>query len=275
MRKLKRVLLVIVSLIVVEFIVIGCIIGGVIVPGGKPSGQNDEIVQDDSSNNDANSGSSESGEATITVSSPLNITLSGTYLDAYNKATKNLSNSTSDKNKRLVAMIGLQILQSKVIKYENELHYYSLSYTSSGGSAAVVYYSLKDCINRINSGQRIYTDCFGFVRLAHSIAAYSINAEAPGSVSGLGGLYGKRGGYSAGVQITGMGNLSCSGVIYDRLTGTGSSTNRHVAMFLYSSGNSVVYMDQGGVYTGTLKENSYIYYQRTNPYKFNAFKSYC
>ena len=279
MKKLKRVLLVIVSLIIVEFVLIGCVVSGIIVPGGTVNFNNQTagIIQE---NNNKESVAEEQKESfdvkqeSEVVFSVLNIKLSGEYLEVYNKATKNLTNSTSDKNKKLVALIGLQILQAKVIKYENELHFYSLTYSNSGGTSAAKYYSLKDCIDRINAGQRIYTDCFGFVRLAHSIAAYTINSKNPESVPGLSGLYGYKGSYT-GNSIASLNKLDCATVIYDRLTGSGSSKNRHVAMFLYSDGNSVVYMDQGGVYTGTYKESSYIYYQKSNPYKFNTFKNYC
>ncbi len=280
MKILKRVLLVIVSLIVVEFVLIGCIVSGLIVPGGKPNFLNNQtagIVQDNTVKDSVNEEQDESFEnknLTQVISTPLSITLSGKYLEAYNNATKKLTNSASDKNRKLVAMIGLQILQSKVIKYENELHFYSLNYSNSGATAAAKYYSLKDCIDRINAGQKIYTDCFGFVRLAHSIAAYSVNSKNPESVSGLGGLYGYKGSYT-GAAISSLDKLNCSAVIYDRLTGTGSSKNRHVAMFLYSKGNSVVYMDQGGIFEGTYKDGSYIYYAKSNPYKFNTFKNYC
>ena len=279
MKKLKRVLLVIVSLIVVEFVLIGCVVSGLIVPGGSVdlNNQTAGLVQE---NNIKDSKAEEQKESleikqeVEVVSTVLNIKLAGAYLEVYNEATKNLTDSVSDRNRKLVAMVGLQILQSKVIKYENELHFYSLNYSNSGATPAAKYYSLKDCIERINAGQKIYTDCFGFVRLAHSIAAYSIDSKNPENVAGLNGLYGYKGSYT-GSAISNLNKLNCSTVIYDRLTGTGSSKNRHVAMYLYSNGNSVVYMDQGGVYTGIYKDNSYIYYAKSNPYKFNTFKNYC
>lgn len=278
MKKLKRVLLVIVSLIVVEFVLIGCVVSGLIVPGGNASSQSQTAgAVQDSNVKDSSEKQKESFEVikeTEIVSSVLSIKLSGAYLNVYNEATKNLTDSVADKNKKLVALVGLQILQSKVIKYENALHFYSLNYTNSGAVQSAKYYSLKDCIDRINAGQKIYTDCFGFVRLAHSIAAYSINPKNPESVAGLSGLYGYKGSYT-GASISSLSKLDCSTVIYDRLTGSGSSKNRHVAMFLYSYGNSAVYMDQGGVYTGTFKNDSYIYYSKSNPYKFNTFKNYC
>ena len=309
MKKLKNVLMVIVSLIIVEFVFMGCVVSGLIVlPGRADSSYNQEIEYNQKDANikdyiigeqresfeDKNTAENidviedktdvESkaevedkveveGKAEV-VSTPLTIKLSGSYLQTYNNATKNLTNSAADKNRKLVAMIGLQILQSKVIKYENKLHFYSLSYTNSGASQGAKFYSLKDCIKRINAGKRIYTDCFGFVRLTHSIAAYSINPANPENVSGLGGLYGYKGSYT-GASISSLSKLNCSTVIYDRLTGSGSSTNRHVAMYLYSDGSSVVYMDQGGDYTGTYKYGSYIYYSKSNPYKFNTFKDYC
>lgn len=213
-------------------------------------------------------------EVEYTVSTPLNIELSGRYLESYRIATKNLSNSDSDRNKKLVAMIGLQILQANVIKYEYEYHFYSLEYSNSGGVQAAEFYSLKDCIDRINTKKTVYTDCFGFVRLVHSIAAYSINSDNPKSVNGLCELYGYRGSYT-GSAISSLNKLDCSTLIYDRLTGTESLKNRHVAIYLYSNGNKVVYMDQAGIFEGTYNDSSYIYYPKLNPHKFNTFKSYC
>ena len=209
------------------------------------------------------------------IDTALNIKLTGSYLDTYNKAVAGLTNSTADRNKKLIAKIGLQILQSKVIKYENALHFYSLSYTASGGSSKAKCYDLKDCINRINNGQRIYTDCFGFVRLTHSIACYTLSKTNPGSVAGLSGLYGYKGSYT-GSNITSLNKLSCGTVIYDRLTGTGSTTNRHVAIYLYTENGKVVYMDQSRIFTGEHKSGSYIYSAPgSRPYKFNTYKSYC
>ncbi len=290
MRKLKCILNVLIALILVEFVALGLVLSGIISPASKQTlyaeqtaGVNQKIDysfddenQEENEKTDEAEKSSEQIEQNNQeiVSSVLNIKLTGTYLDAYNKATKNLTDSSSDRNKKLVALVGLQILQAKVIKYENELHFYSLTYSASAGTAKAKYYNLTDAIERINSGKRIYTDCFGFVRLTHSIAAYTLNKTNPGKVVGLGGLYGYVGAYT-GASISSLNKLDTGTVIYDRLTGSGSSKNRHVAMFLYSNGNSVVYMDQGGVYTGTYKDSSYIYYQKSNPYKFNTFKSYC
>ena len=119
MKKLKRVLLVIVSLIIVEFVLIGCVVSGIIVPGGTANFNNQTagIVQE---NNNKESVAEEQKESfdvkqeSEVVFSVLNIKLSGEYLEVYNKATKNLTNSTSDKNKKLVALIGLQILHMKM-----------------------------------------------------------------------------------------------------------------------------------------------------------------
>ena len=65
------------------------------------------------------------------------------------------------------------------------------------------------------------------MRLAHSIAAYSINSKNPESVVGLSGLYGYKGSYT-GSAISSLNKLDCSTVIYDRLTGSGSSTDPYV-----------------------------------------------
>ena len=301
MRKIKNLFCILTCILTVELALVLCTISGIIKPfnysdSNSSSGttteqklNNDKGANYGGSGSGGSSSSGSGGSSTNTdvqpkpsvpavsndIASPLNIVLTGNYLTSYNNATKNLSNSTSDRNKKLVVKIGLQILQSKTIKYENELHFYSLSYTSSAGTPRAVKYSLKDAINRINAGQRIYTDCFGFVRLAHSIACYAINPSSPGSVSGLSGLYGYKGAYSQSSKYSNVGVLGAGTVIYDRLTG--SSGDRHVAMFLYASGNSVVYMDQGGIKTGEFKSGSgYIYSTAVrNPYKFNGYKNYC
>lgn len=228
------------------------------------------------------SGNSSDGSITITTSngevdvksvpSALNIKLSGNYLTAFQRASKNLSKT--DSKSLILIKVGLQILQSETIKYENALHFYSLDYRNSGSKAGVKSYSLKDCISRINNGKYIYTDCFGFVRLAHSIACYTINESDPESVSGLSGLYGWKGAYSEGKFFTSMKNVKSGAVIYDTLTGSGSG-DRHVAMYLYTNGSEIVYMDQGGIKTGQFQKGSYIYSRASsNPYKFNKFKNY-
>lgn len=295
MEKLKTFMGILACFLVIEFVLIGSVMLGFIQPISLTdldlwSKTQTESETKSSGGSSSSSGASSSGGSSSTatksennvisvsgstgdVSSVLNITLKGEYLTAYNNAVKGLSDSTSDRNKKMVAKIGLQILQSQTIKYENRLHFYSLSYSSSGGSAGAVYYSLTDCINRINSGKRIYTDCFGFVRLVHSIACYTINSSNPNSVSGLSGLYGHKGAYT-GSSLSSLSKVACGTVIYDRLTG--SSGDRHVAMFLYASGNSVVYMDQGGIKTGEHKYSSYIYSAAgSKPYKFNTYKNYC
>lgn len=290
MEKLKTFMGILACFLVIEFVLIASVMLGFIQPVSLTDldlwSKTQTESESKSSGGTSSSGGGSSSSTTKSdnnvvsvtgsisdVSSVLNITLKGDYLTAYNNAVKGLSNSTSDRNKKMVAKIGLQILQSKTIKYENRLHFYSLSYSSSGGSAGAVYYSLTDCINRINSGKRIYTDCFGFVRLVHSIACYTIDSSNPNSVSGLSGLYGHKGSYT-GSSLSSLSKVSCGTVIYDRLTG--SSGDRHVAMFLYASGNSVVYMDQGGIKTGEHKYSSYIYSATgSNPYKFNTYKNYC
>jgi hypothetical protein len=64
------------------------------------------------------------------IPSALKIKLTGDYLTAYNKATSSLPKD--DKNSRVLIKVGLQILQAKVISYENALHFYSLDYKASG-----------------------------------------------------------------------------------------------------------------------------------------------
>jgi hypothetical protein len=207
------------------------------------------------------------------VPSALTITLKGDYLTAFKKATKTFG--SKDTKSQILIKVGLQILQSKTIRYEKALHFYSLSYSNAGNAQFAKTYSLNNCINRINAGQIIYTDCFGFVRLAHSIACYTINSSNPEKVSGISGLYGWKGGYSEGKAIQSMRNIKSGAVIYDCLTGSGSG-ERHVAMDLYTNGTEVVYMDQGGIKTGKFQNGSFIYSAASStPYKFNKFKNYC
>ena len=72
-----------------------------------------------------------------------------------------------------------------------------------------------------------------------------------------------------------MKKLKSGAVIYDCITGSGSG-NRHVAMYLYTNGTEVIYMDQDGISTGKFQNGSYIYSAKSsNPYKFNKFKNYC
>lgn len=296
MRKIKNLFCILTCILAVELALVLCTISGIIKPFNYSSSNSSSTTTEQTFNDkdngaggydSTNSGGSNSsgGDTGVSVepskpqvasdiASPLNIVLSGNYLSAYNSATKNLSNSTSDRNRKLVVKIGLQILQSKTIKYENALHFYSLSYSTSAGTPKAKTYSLKDAIKRINAGERIYTDCFGFVRLTHSIACYAINPNNPGSVSGLSGLYGYIGAYSHSSKYSSLNVMNAGTVIYDRLTG--SSGDRHVAMFLYANGNSVVYMDQGGIKTGEFKSSGYIYSAAvSNPYKFNGYKDYC
>ncbi len=298
MEKLKTFMGIMACFLVIELVIIACVMSGFIEPVSLSSltprntasstyektSESDKTTPSTSSGSGGSSvtsgsedGDSGSGESEYVSSekynSVLTVNLSGSYLTHYNKAVKRLSNSDSDNKRKLITKIGLQILQSKVIKYENALHFYSLSYSSSGGSARAVKYNLKDCISRINSGKRIYTDCFGFVRLTHTIACYSINPSNPGSVSGLSGLYGYVGAYT-GSSITSLDKLSAGTVLYDRLTG--SNGDRHVAMYLYEENGTVYYMDQSRIASGTHKNSSYIYSPvGSNPYKFNKFKSYC
>ena len=210
------------------------------------------------------------------VSSALTIKLSGNYLTAFQKASKSVS-KTDTKSLTLIK-VGLQILQSKTIKYENALHFYSLDYANSGGTAKAKSYDLKNCINRINNGEKIYTDCFGFVRLVHSISCYTLNNYNPESVSGVSGLYGWKGAYSEGKDIVSINNLKTGAVIYDRKTGRDagySSTDRHVAIYLYTQDGEIAYMDQGGLKTGQFVNDGYIYSTASStPYKFNKFKNY-
>jgi len=230
-----------------------------------------------------NPGSNGSGSTSTSTSalnsakwytSPLKITLSGNYLTTYNNAVKGLSKNNEDDRKReLVVHIGLQILQSEVITYENALHYYSLNYTTTCDKASKDTYSLTNAISRINSKSKIYTDCFGFARLSHCIAAYAINPSHPENVSGLNKMYGWQGGYANSSKIGDSSKLTTGSVIMDRTTGSGSG-NRHVAIFLYASGDKLIYMDQKGIFTAKWKYSSVYCDAVSKPYKFAYAKDY-
>lgn len=217
------------------------------------------------------------GTATCKYYSPLNITLSGDYYTAYLNAVKGLGDSETDNYKKLIAKIGLQILQSKTIVYSYDYHYYSLSYSASANIANKNYYNLKSAINCINSGKKFYTDCFGFVRLTYSIACYAVNSSAPQNVQKLNALYGYAGGYQNTSKITSIGNLTCGAMLADRLTGAiGGTSDRHVAIFLYRNGNTCYYMDQDGLFASNFVfTGNYIYSAvYSKPYKFNCFKNF-
>lgn len=181
----------------------------------------------------------ENPQNTEKYKSALNIVLTGKYKEHYNKAIANLSNSDEDEKRKLVCKVGLQILQSNLIKYERYLHFYSLAYTNSVGQGQKQFYSLTDAIKTINKNQIIYTDCFGYVRLVYSISAYSINPSNPEAVSGLKELYGYRGAYSTATKISSQSVLKPGDMIVDK-TGGG----KHVAIYLYSVGTTIVYIDE-------------------------------
>ena len=83
------------------------------------------------------------------VPSALTITLKGDYLTAFKKATKTFG--SKDTKSQILIKVGLQILQSKTIRYERALHFYSLSYSNAGNAQFAKSYSLNNCINRINA----------------------------------------------------------------------------------------------------------------------------
>ena len=97
--------------------------------------QYEEIASSDDSKSDFNSSSNKTdGSLSISTSngavsadsvpSVLNIKLSGDYLTAFKKSVKNLS--SSDIKSQVLIKVGLQILQSNTIRYENALHFYNL-----------------------------------------------------------------------------------------------------------------------------------------------------
>lgn len=206
------------------------------------------------------------------VPSALSFPLKGEYLTAFNNAVKTIP--SNDLKSQVLIKVSLQILQSKTIKYKYALHFYSLDYKNSCSVANKQKYSLIDAISRINAGRYIYTDCFGFVRLAHSIACYTLNNKSPESVTGLSGLYGYKGAYSQGATFNSLSKLKSGAVVYDCLTGSGTG-ERHVAMYLYTNGSEVVLIDESGFRKGEFKAGSYIFSAKgSNPYKFNKYKNY-
>ena len=71
-----------------------------------------------------------------------------------------------------------------------------------------------------------------------------------------------------------MKNVKTGAVIYDTLTAPAGRTGRHVAMYLFTQGSNIYYMDQGGIKKGIYKSNGYITTAGSNPYKFDKFKNY-
>lgn len=239
---------------------------------GQTDSQDSAQSNQNTTQNNSQTTSQNSYQNVNSVPSALNIKLTGKYLAAYENAVKNLANN--DLYSKMIIKIGLQILQQNVIIYEDDYHYYSNSYSGAGNKKGAIYYNLENCIKLINNNSKIYTDCFGFTRLTYCIACYTINSKNPENVEGLNQMYGFKGSFGSGKTFNTLSSIKGGAMLYDTITGSGSTKDRHVAIFLYSSGNTVTYMDQSGIFTGTFT-GSYIYAPNARtPYKFNKTKNF-
>lgn len=146
--------------------------------------------------------------------------------------------------------------------YEYELHFYDIASTSkpvsvdrygNDTSQAVhviegdgqIMNNLLDVINqvmikgtgdeydKINYNGCIFTDCFGYIRICYSLAAYTINPSNPSTVNYLNSLYGHTGGYGGHKTFTFSGSSLTSLVIPgDMLVILGpSNSGYHVIMY--------------------------------------------
>lgn len=77
--------------------------------------------------------------------------------------------------------------------------------------------------NKLNYSGVIFTDCFGYIRICYSLAAYTINKNNPAAESGLNKLYGHSGGY--GGHNTFKNGLSTVLIPGDMLVIQGPSVN--------------------------------------------------
>lgn len=98
--------------------------------------------------------------------------------------------------------------------------------------------------NKINYNGVIFTDCFGYIRICYSLAAYTINPTNPAVESGLNKLYGHSGGY--GGHNTFKNGLSTTIIPGDMLVIqgpviNGSANGYHVLLYTNkSNGGSTI-----------------------------------
>ncbi len=216
------------------------------------------------------------------IVTPLTFELNSTYKIYFMNASAQLDSNDIDYGKNLVLLkVALQIRQLNPITWDDGYHYYMIGgkdkyNTTHANHGEKAFYDLEDCIDNLNKigngelsagGYRHYTDCFGFMRLSYSIAAYHFDSENPANVSGLGSVYTSKyeghtpGGYG-GSEMKNPDDISklkpgCA--IYDRITYTSDGEpyggNRHVAMYLYTKENGeIVYLDQSWTITDATYE---------------------
>lgn len=141
-----------------------------------------------------------------------------------------------------------------------------------------VYYNLNDAVTALNSGPKfsyyrhrndkydegyLFTDCFGFVRLAHCLMGYSYGAS---DIEDYTNVYEYAGGFD-GATITSLNDLK---------VGTCIQASGHVAMYLYTEedGETVHWIDQGGIKStaiyvgGKIKGSGYTFYKYKNYVKY-------
>ena len=231
--------------------------------------------------------------SSIYITTPLtNIELKGDYEDLFMETSKRCSN---DIPRLTLIKIALQILQVG-IKYQYAIHKYA--YTDGGyydnklydGLATFpnfcyktnnsnrkclnpgncsdcygktkVYYDLKTTIEILNSNTKIYTDCFGFVRLAYSMMGWHLNSQNPREYSDI---YGDRGAYVTNSFKDAAEIVTLKPGVCIQDYGGSRAADRHVALYLYTEedGTTVHWIDQGGIYQ---YDTSYIYDSEKNRY---------
>lgn len=125
--------------------------------------------------------------------SALTVELSGKNLEMYNKAINTLLNDNEGHIRELVIRVALQILEAKVLTFDNNDYYISAEWNQSCANRGQERYSVVSYINYINGKKTCYIDNFGFARLVFSISAYSIDNQNPKDVDKLNSLYGESG----------------------------------------------------------------------------------
>ncbi len=225
------------------------------------------------------------------IGSPLTFELKGDYKDLFLETSKRCADDIYRLTLVKVALQILQgkngsSKSSVAINYQYAVHFYGLASdynglvdkpnfcnrtyssdsdnppycpTSDAGSlCSKCYntkkkkYSLTYAIQTINSGKKIYTDCFGYVRLAYCIAGYQFFQDAPNKYTSV---YEWRGGYNGAKfgENNIINKLDVGTCIQDQISGGKNyNSDRHVAMYLYVEDDGTVhYVDQGGIRTGT------------------------
>jgi len=99
-----------------------------------------------------------------------------------------------------------------------------------------IYWCLDDVVSAIESGKKWTTDCFGFARLCQLLYFDHQNLSAYRQMTS---------------GINSPSNMESGAIMRAFRANSGTTTNKHVAMYLYHEGNTVYYIDQSGLQTGT------------------------